>query len=143
MSTNYYFVEQEEMDRFKRVEADIPMVKDEVANILYGVIEKHQLSESKEDTVKDILSKIEYDLMDTDPDRIHICRVTSYNLYFYGNGMFASLDSMKNYFEENKETTVLINEYGEVFTSWGSFIEAVNIDRFDIENIHFKHSTEW
>ena len=143
MSTNYYFVEQEEIDRFKRVAADIPKIKGDVANILYGVIKRHQLSETKEDAVKDILSTIEYDIMDTDLDEVHICRVTSLSLYFYGSGMFSSLDSMKNYFEKNKETTVLINEYGDEFPSWDSFIEAVNIERFNIENIHFKHSTEW
>ena len=154
MSTSYYLVKKEELKKKTKIEKNKEKIKERIKKELEKVAEQYNLSEyEKDEGVKNILRKIEYDFLDIDIKDVKICNTNRDRVIFYHID-YMELDdfpkdesndylnyhrertgihdirSLKEFFEKNKEEYVIIDEYHKKFLTWESFIRAIRYRNF-------------
>lgn len=143
MSTSYYLVKKEDLKKKRKIEKNKERIKERIKKEMEKVAEKYDLSDyAKDEGIENILRKIEYDFLDIDIKDIKICntnrdRIIFYHIdymklderdylnYYEARMGIHDIQSLREFFEKNKEEYVIIDEYHRKFLTWESFIRAI------------------
>lgn len=124
MSTNYYFVSKEELKNEKKFDKFIEkldVIIEKKCNKFLETIDDSRFEDILYDFQKEYKNQLTYAY---EPERIHICKTSGGDIKFQSNDFYGNIAEMEKFYNDNKDSYIIQNEYGEKFT-WKGLLKHI------------------
>lgn len=128
MSTNYYFVNKEDLQTLKKFNKFIKQLDNLIDKKSDKFLEN--IDDIKiEDILYDFKKDYKKDLIDAyKPEELHICKTSGGIITFQANDNYGNFDELEKFYKDNKNNYIIQDEYGTKYT-WNSLLKKIGYNR--------------